>query len=413
MSFWHNKPLNVQKFNSCNSYNLRSSYILTPDVLLNNVDKEIIDNKLQLDYHVMTSPDEEIILQLLDFINKNYNETDNTMSLEYSKELFHYYITSNTLCILFYPKNHKPTHVNTDNMIGFVCGKRQIMYIKDSIEQDNFKQYDIVDGNFLCLVKSLRKLHLSSYMINVMTKECLNYSDKKISCSAYTVSQKLNTKSFSKKSFYHRPLNITNLLASELISDNNSIMKKIWNTFSYEMSFLNNSKFIFLEIDKLDTDELNQLVDKLHDKLLTYNKLVYDIFDYKSKNDIKKILTNTAFYKFLIINKTTGEIEDFICLYNLVTKNNITKNSSRNGYFYIFMTLKDDNYKCNIIEYISEYCYKNNLFDMITTMDIMEPQNFNKYKKLKLLSGSTDLYYYLYNITLSPIEPYKNGLITI
>ena len=76
------------------------------------------------------------------------------------------------------------------------------------------------------------------------------------------------------------------------------------------------------------------------------------------------------------------------------------------------MTLENDTYKFNLIEYISKYSFENDLFDMITVMDIME-NGYLKDKHFKILNSSTKLYYYMYNLQLSQIEPFKNGLITI
>ena len=45
-------------------------------------------------------------------------------------------------------------------------------------------------------------------------------------------------------------------------------------------------------------------------------------------------------------------------------------------------------------------------------MDIME-NGYLKDKHFKILNSSTKLYYYMYNLQLSQIEPFKNGLITI
>jgi len=75
------------------------------------------------------------------------------------------------------------------------------------------------------------------------------------------------------------------------------------------------------------------------------------------------------------------------------------------------MTLESDQYKFNLIEYLSKYCYENDLFDLITVMDIMQ----NGYQKnhFKIINTSTQLYYYMYNLKLSYIQPFKNGLITI
>ena len=408
MPFWSNKPVDI-------NHQFNSSYILNYDVLLDYVTKEISNSNIKLDYYTIQYPNQKLKLELLQFINTNYNSKNDLMTLEYSEELFSYYLSQNTLCILFYPKGKKPKTITTKTMIGFVCAKPQTLCIKDSISIDNFKIYNSIDVNYLCVLEQLRNMNLSGYIINIMTKECLTHFDQKILCAAYTVSKKLPVKSYSTKTFYHRPLNIENLITSDILQNNNDIhiMKKLWNSFSYHNNFLDNCNCKMFYLQSITEDKLEYYVDQLYDKLNQYNKVNYDIFDEKSKKDIKQILTNKSFYKFLTINKTTGDIEDFVCLYNLNVKNSKTHHLSRNGYFYIFMTLKNKNndYKYDLIEYISEFCYKHNLFDMLILLNLIE--NFDKHKREKLLNSSCELNYYLYNIKLPTIEPYKNGLVTI
>jgi len=238
MSFWLSKPVGISNIKySNNNYTFNSSYILDPDTLLSHVEKEISSNKIQLDYHLIMSPNQTIQSEILSFINEHYNDDEsNVLALQYSEELFDYYMTSNTLCALFYPKGKLPEldNITTKNMIGFLCGRPQTLFIKDSNNADLFKKYDNIDINFLCVVKNLRNLHISSHIINIMTKECLLNFNKTINCAAYTVSKKLKVDNFSKKTFYHRPLNVENLIDSDLIKQNKSttILKKIWQTFS-------------------------------------------------------------------------------------------------------------------------------------------------------------------------------------
>jgi hypothetical protein len=304
-------------------------------------------------------------------------------------------------------------------MVGFICGHPETIYIKEKDRSSalfNFQQYKTIDVNYLCLIKPLRNLHVSSYIINILTKECILTFNKQINCALYTVGKPIKTKSFSNKSFYHRPINVENLTNSKLLQLDKdiSVLKKVFEKFDFDKTFLKDYKFIHLTTDYLNNNQemLTNIINQLHDKLFNINKINYDIFDYKSKTDIKNILLNKSFYNFLIINPETDEIKDFICLYNLITKNIINNISSRNGYFYIFMTLENDTYKFNIIEYISEYSFKNNLFDMITVMNVME-NGFDDNIHFKILNGSSNLYYYMYNLQLPQIHPSKNGLITI
>lgn len=405
MSFWSNKPLEV---------NNNINYILDSNALLSKINNEINCSKIILDYHVIVSPDNLLKCKILEFINNNYIGNDSNFTLNYSLPLFNYYITKDTVCILFYPHNKKPQDINTQNMVGFICGRPETIYIKDV---NTFKEYNTIDVNYLCLIKQLRNLHVSSYIINILTKQCILKFNKKINCALYTIGGKsIKTPSFSNKTFYHIPLNIENLTNSKLINLDKdiSILKNMFGKFNIDKEFLKGCEFIPLTKEYLTQNPniLNNTVNKLYDKLNNINKINYDIFDYKSKVDIKNILLNSSFYNFIIINSETNDIKDYICLYNLDTKNINNDIVSRNGYFYMFMSLGDDNYKFNLIEYISKYCYLNNLFDMLTLMDIME-KGYLTDKHYKILNSSTKLYYYMYNLRLKEIQPFKNGLITI
>ena len=407
MSFWSNKPLQL------NNTIDNNSYILNIDNLLLSIDKEISNSKTSLDYHVITSPDNLLKSELLQFINNNYKANDSSFTLNYSLSLFNYYITSNTLCILFYPHKKKPETITTQNMIGFICGRPQIIYVKDEC---SFKQHQTIDVNYLCLIKQLRNFHVSSYIINILTKQCILKFNKQINCALYTIGgNPIKTPHFSNKTFHHRPINIENMINSKLLDLNQhtTVLKQMFEIFDFDKDFLKNYKFLHLTKNYLNKNQdiLTDIIDSIHDKLLNINQVNYDIFDYKSKADITNILLNDSFHNFVIINPETNEIKDYICLYNLVTKNTNNNIFSRNGYFYIFMTLENDQYKFNLIEYLSKYCFENDLFDLITVMDIMQ----NGYQKnhFKIINTSTQLYYYMYNLKLSYIQPFKNGLITI
>ena len=126
MSFWPNKPLKLKSGLNNNTY------ILDSDTLLLNINKEISNSKISLDYYVVTSPDILLKTQLLEFINNNYSDINSEFTLNYSKELFNYYITPDTLCILFYPCKKKPSNITTQNMVGFICGHPLTIHIKDN-----------------------------------------------------------------------------------------------------------------------------------------------------------------------------------------------------------------------------------------------------------------------------------------
>jgi hypothetical protein len=255
-------------------------------------------------------------------------------------------------------------------------------------------------------------------MINVITKECMLQYDKTVPCAVYTINKRLKVDCFCKKIYYHRPLQIENMLSSEMLDVNGDdtiqrdqkikLLEKLYNSFSYSKDFLKQINLEYYTIIQPNKD----IVDLIHDNLLNYNQNNHDIFEYKPKQDIVKILENPIFHKFIIKNQA-GYITDFICLYNLDTFNIKTKNTSRNGHFYsMFLHDNSPTYMSYILETISKYCYDNNVFDVLTIMNVLNIKA-EEYKLYKLLPGSASLYYYTYNIEIPNINPHKNGLVTI
>lgn len=426
MSFWKDKPVAVSNETYLNNNTIVSKQILPIDKLFDITKSEIEKNKIQLDYDVIINPDDNIKQHLLNFINNNYMHKNTEFTLIYTKDLLNYFISNNTLCIVFYPKGTK-SNLNTlncisDKIIGIIIGKPQILNIRHIIKDENYtKLYNSIDVDFLCIKQQLRNLHVSSYMINVLTNKCITEYDKKICCATYTTNRLLNVKPFCTSTYYNRPLQIDNLLKCELLIDDNLNTKKIYNTFEYSSDFLLNKNLIYFNTlqnnfyDGINTIDSHQISNEIYDLLQKYNKSQYDIYAYKSKNDISYLLKNPAFHKF-IIKDNTNTITDFICLYNLETKNLKSNYTCQNGYIYTLFLSKTDNlYKSNILELISEYCYQHKIFDMIIMLNIFDhtKDTNTDYLKHKLIKTYPNLYYYIYNIEIPTISPFRNGLITI
>jgi hypothetical protein len=421
MSFWKNKPVSIKQ-------SFTSNLIVTADTLLENSSKEMETGKIKLDYDVILNPDTHARQQMLNFINKNYGNDKSDLTLEYSQELFDYFIKPDNLCIVFYAKgNRLNDNYNFPKMLGLIVAKKHQLFIKDNPDNNqidtqchDFKMYDCIDVDFLCLIQRLRNMHVSSFMINAVTKECMIQYDKTVACAVYTVGKKLAVENFCKKTYYHRPINIENVLKTDMLSvsdcdDQESgtrLLKKIYNSFSYPRNFFDDRKMeYFTNLDDYDVDKCT-FTQVIYDNLFSYSSNKYDIFEYRTTDDILSMLKNPIFHKF-VIRDHSGIVKDFVCLYNLNTRNEKINEKSRNGHFYTWFLSDDSNeYLSYILEAISEYSYNNNIFDMITIMNIFNTRS-EEYKTFKLLRGSADLYYYVYNIEVPKIMPYKNGLVTI
>jgi hypothetical protein len=426
MSFWSNKPVSVLNDSYTNNphKNIITNNIMPIDDLFEKSKFEIENSKIQLDYDVIINPDDELKQHFLNFINQNYISVNSNLTLIYSKDLLNYFISKDSLCIPFYTKGSKDKYTKNKNqlyytMIGLIIGKKQNLYIKNIIDKKAFfKSYNSIDVDFLCIKPQLRNLHVSSYMINIMINKCITQYNKQVMCAIYTTNIQLKVNSFCQKTYYNRPLNIDNLLKSEIIFEKDNL-KKYYNSFDYPIYFRNDINleyFTTLQSNYLYQKGISlyqkDLCDTIYNYLRKYNESNYDIFEYKSRDDIYELLNNTAFHKF-IIRDNSGNIKDFICLYYLETKNLKTNSISKNGYMYnIFLSNNDILYKSYILELISEYCYNNNIFDMILIMDtfILSEDNLERFKLIKTYPY---LYYYIYNLEIPYILPFNNALVTI
>ena len=423
MSFWSNKPVSVlNKSYSNTDNNIITNNIISIDSLFEKTKFEIENSKIQLDYDIIINPNEKLKQHFLNFINKNYISANSNLTLIYCPNLLNYFISKDSLCIPFYAKGSKDKYLDKNQlynkMIGLIIGKKQTLRIKNIIDKKVFfASYNSIDVDFLCIKPQLRNLHVSSYMINVITNKCISEYNKTISCATYTTNIQLKVNSFCKKTYYNRPLQIDNLLKSKIIFEKDNL-KNYYNTFSYPIYFLNDINLeYFNTLQSKFGKEISYIfskndVDNIYNLLKKYNESNFDIFQYKSKDDIYELLKNPAFHTF-VIRDNHNNIKDFICLYYLETKNLHTNSISKSGYMYsVFFSNNDNLYKSYILELISEYCYNNNIFDMILIMDTFISSQYNL-DKFKLIKTYPYLYYYIYNIEIPSILPYKNELVTI
>ena len=385
-SFWMNKPVYVEQkqINKCEQ-------ILTNDELLKYISNELENTRIKLNYSIknLNQLSETEQYKILNFINANYiSSTDNDFKLLYSLDLLKYY-ADNALLIEFYPKSN-----SYNNVVGYIIGKSH----ETIIDQKNINCLEV---NFLCIIPELRNLGLSGFMINTLTKESiLNYN---ISVAHYTIFSEIKSPHFSKKKIYYRIINIPKLLNTGFINNDANIplYKKIYNTFSYRK---NNTNIVY--INGNDHENVNDhFIDTLYNRYIEYAHNTYDIYNYISFEDFKKTFYNKSFHHFIIYNNS-GEIVAYVCMFNINILNTHTNLTYNSGYLYnMFFEIQIE----DTLEYIHEYIYNNDIFDVITFTDIF----YFDYNNIKCIPGSGYLHYYLFNSKVKKIENYKNGLITI
>ena len=262
-----------------------------------------------------------------------------------------------------------------------------------------------MEVNFLCVVEKLRKVGISSYMINIITREMIHTWN--IGTGHYTIHDEIKSPFISKKTFYHRIINVQKLIDFGLLDTNTESIayKNKYNNFNCHKKFKQCNKIQYFNYNNENEIDIN-LVKKLYDKLINYCKNTYTIFEYITFEDFHDTFTNNAFHHFIIKNENNN-IDNYICLFRLDTINYSNFTTYKNGYLYHMFFNKPE--LTDSFEFINKYIFNNNIFDLVTFADIF---NF-RYQSVDLVKGNGLLHYYLFNIISNVIENHKNGLITI
>lgn len=374
MSFWLKQPVEI------NNNNNKLIKIFNNEELLNRTNFNIDKSSIKLDYIIHNNIEDRFIT----FINDNYiNSETNILKLIYNKELLELY--ENSLIIEFRPKGK-------NTMIGFIIGRKIQIQINKTIEES-------LEVNFLCIIPKLRKLYLAPYIINILTKESLiKYN---IGIANYTIHDNIKAPYFSKKQFYHIPLNIIKLVKCKFFSDNTDLILRlidislIYNKFEttdFKLEYLCDN---FVEESK---------VILLYNKLIKYYQETFSIYEYLSIEKFKLLLNNKSFHHFIIYNKEYKVIS-YICLFNLITLNTENNMSYNNGNVFL-MFFDQIKFIQDTFDIINKYILTNNIFDIVSFTDIFPI-------KIKSIPGSCILKYYLFNTNYNLVENSKNGLITI
>lgn len=375
-SYWKNNPLSVLK-------NEKFKQILSNQDLLKHVQNHIDNHEFKIDYKIN---DKNISLcNLCSFINTNYIDKSGD-TFVYTTDIIDYYI-KNSLVITFYKK---------DEMIGLIVGKKTILNI-------NKEEFNSVEVNFLSLIKTYRNKNIAPLLISILTKEViLNYN---IGIAHYTLGYKLDCPHYNSKCFYHRFINIENLFNCKFINEDIlqiGIYKKVFNKFKYKET-LNNQKIFYYNYKENSLISSN-IIKLVYENLCLFSNFKYDIYEIKSYEDIKETFFNKSFHHFIFHENFL--IKNYICICDIETINIKTHNIFRNGYINSMFYEDDPNY---LIEYLSKFIHKKNLFDLITWNDFFNVNNDIS----KATKGTGILKYYLFNMISNKIESYKNGLITL
>jgi len=372
MSFWKTQPVNVIETST-------HKQILSEEDLLTKIAADLEASKIKLDYTVYQTFTEKVISETLDFINNNYVGSE-TSQLIYSRPLLEYYLKDGLL-IHFHAKG------KTDKIVGSIIGKKRQLHLFNKTEQ-------VIDVNFLCLIKNLRNLHLAPYLIGVLTKETVLRLNISLAC--YTIGADIKSPRFGSKSMYHRPVHLTNLMKEGFMPKpppSNLERQFGPQKDTYPVTYLNNTR------NGLDIDKLNSIV-------VNYFLKTYDIFDYKS---LEEIFSNPYFHTFIFGDPSNPS--DILTFYRIDILDPKTGGKYKNGYLYLNMVKSDEpSHIKKLFDSAAKYCSTNDVLDMFTLTDIFKNMDYNK---IHFVNGTGALNYYMFNMTIPKIDNHKNGLITI
>ncbi|NDC96398.1 hypothetical protein EB077_13925, partial [bacterium] len=352
MSFWEDKPLHLTRSNVFT--------IMSKDDFHNKISNELSNSIIQLDYRRLDLSNKRDFAFALKFINEHYNELDAHNRLQYSPEALGHFINfSEYIALMFYVENVP---------MGFVIGsvRRIIVYNK---------RVDTLEASFLCLESAYRGMHVSSYMINVLTLFTLK-TFPSVYTGMYTVMKPLRVPHYTKKRYYYKPINIGILSKCGLLYPGPvSVI-----TFSPPPRY----KDLSINFENVYRNLQMYLRD---------NKKVYQV---TSKPMVMDTFTNKCFHTF-----TFNSGEDYICYYS-VTICNTSGAICRNGYVYLYY-FRDNSpeYIRNILQAVHDYIQTYDLLDLVTYTD---PFGLGDIGGL-LVPGNDYLYYYLYNIAVPETHP--------
>jgi hypothetical protein len=372
MSFWKSKPVKIGD---------SIKQILKSSELLEKIKQELETSKIKLKFKVNFGDEmseKEILLFCKNVNNYYHNSGKDNVSIVYSPDLIKYFL-KDSIVISFY---------SHEKCIGCISGKRKTLIFSS-------REINCIEVNFLCLFEKLRGIHVSSEMINILTKECVERYDTSI--AYYTISKKISSPSFCEKHVFHRPLNIENLVKINFINGDYNVLKNI---------YLVNDETVKQRVKYINGIYSNDIIDTIYNRILDYSKKTYTIFDHITRDQIISIFENKTFHHFLFYQGDT--ITNYVCLFKLDTTFDL--GICRNGMlFSLFLEFLSETHIKNIFDSISNYCYNHDLFDVITLTDLFDVN----YQNINFLKGTASLNYHIYNLETQCVKPCKNGLVTI
>lgn len=320
--------------------------------------------------------------ELILFLNEHYIDNKNDyFKLEHTKEF--------TKWLLEIPNFYYDWFIcirskSNNKIMGFISS---IPY-KIKINENTILNSSII--NLLCVHSKLRDKRMSVILIKEISRriyykgyrQAIYVNDLKLPCLV------------NESKYYHRFINIKNLLDFKFCSLKNNMTVKMMEKL-YKIDNFNNKS-----VRKIKYEDIENLVDKLNIYLDKYS--LHPIFD---KCLFEHLFYNNSIVTSLVIENKKGELTDFISYYILPCKCKDNKKIIQGYLFYYF----NNSFKLeNLINECLIFC-KNDGIDVLTVLSIMNNNEF--IPKLKFVEGSSCSNYYLYNYEIKHLESNEIGFI--
>ena len=333
--------------------------------------------------------DDEQLNDVYELLRDHYVEdSDHMFRFDYQKEFLKW--------ALLPPKQYSDWIIGVrggknNRLFGFITGIPVKLRIKG-------KMIKMTEINFLCVHNKIRDHRLAPVLIKEVTRRV---NIKNMWQAIYTAGKVL-PKPFTECTYYHRNINTKKLIDVGFAGVPPGRAK------SLHIKLLSLPKETSIEnirpMERRDVKQVQALLDE-------YLKN-FDLSFHFNKEEVVHFMLprEDVVYSYVICDPDTNEITDFISYYNLPsTCLKSEKHKQIKAAFCYYIVPK----KHSIKELMKEALIlaKNDKFDVFNALDIMD--NKEAFDDLHFGMGNGNLYYYLYNWSITDTPTDKIGIVLV
>lgn len=372
--FWKEQPVKQNKISMINTCIIDNNLTKTENVLLPSLEWFTFD----------TNSDDDMS-KYSDFLSKNYLEDKSGKFCPYYTAKFLKWSLYNGIVIGIRKRDNK-------KIIGTISGTIKTYRI-------NEKESKLLDINFLCLLKGVRKVGLAEKLITELKNIFL---EKNIYTGFFTTERYVPTP-FSKVRFYQRPINYYKLYKTNYLQiDDDKQLDTMISKYKIYNKLPSN-------VVLMTEDNVSQAFDKYNEYMDMYNfyqKYTFDEFKYWFLND--------QCLSYVVLNEKNNKVLDFFSFYILKTLkkdiiNNTIENYITNAYLSMYTSTTSTVRR--ILEYFVLSAQDNNC-DVVTLTNNMESGDILDEPNGEYMQGTGFLHYNFYNLESPILHNYQIAKVT-